>query len=241
MCTFNQHVSGGEAREVFRSLPRQVQPLLERCMIHRTEEAAPFGRDELLRRGSEHLGVAGAEAEAITSAVLKSISSRLPAQEVSAVAAQLPRDLRELWVVPRLPLGAPTAQHPVLTRIEQSVKLPAGVTGEGAFKVVTCHLSRRLTRGEAGHFIQALPAELRQLVEDCLNDRGEHPEPFDKDTFVARVASELRMGGDIGRADEIVRKVFRSVEEYIRADVFKHVMGQLPRELADLWALPDLH
>jgi uncharacterized protein (DUF2267 family) len=69
--------------------------------------------------------------------------------------------------------------------------------------------------------------------------RGERPETFDKETFLSRIAKDLRMEGDLSGAEEIARKVFHFMEEYVPADVFKHVMSQLPRGLGDLWALPD--
>lgn len=97
VCTLSQHVSGGEARHLWRALPDPVKPLLERCMLHRAEPPRTFGRDELLARISGHLGVSSAEAERIASAVLTAVSRRLPQKEVDSVASQLPRELRELW------------------------------------------------------------------------------------------------------------------------------------------------
>lgn len=237
MCTFSQHVSGGEAHHVWSALPGPVKPLLERCMIHRKEQASRFSRDDLLLRISPHLGVPIEQAEEITSAVLTAISSRLPAKEVADVAAQLPRDLRDLWVVRKVPLAAPVEPHPILSRIEQAVRLPSGVTGMGAFTAVTCHLSKRLTLGEARHFFKTLPSDLRQLVEPCLEGRGEQPEHFNKAAYLERLTKDLKITDKV-EAEKVARTVFRCIEEYVPATVFKHVAAQLPRELSDLWALP---
>jgi uncharacterized protein (DUF2267 family) len=106
MCSLSQHVSGAEVRHVFLSLPPSIQPILGRCRAHREEPTSRFGRDELLRRIAEHLDVSLDEAERTTEAVLRAMSARLPAKEVPAVAAQLPLELRSLWVV-RLPSLAP--------------------------------------------------------------------------------------------------------------------------------------
>ncbi|HVH47741.1 MAG TPA: DUF2267 domain-containing protein [Labilithrix sp.] len=237
MCTFSQHLSGGEARHVFEALPKAVHSLLDRCMVHRGEHAERFDRDELVFRVSEHLGVALEQAEELTSAVLHAISKRLPAGTVADVAAQLPRDMQDLWVVPKLPVGIPVEPHPILGRIEQSVQLPQGVTGIGAFTAVMSHLSRRLTLGETRHLCTALPADLRQLLEPSLYGRGEHPEKFNKTEFLERVARDLKMANP-SDAEVVARTVFRYVEEYIPAKPFKDVCVQLPRELSDLWALP---
>jgi uncharacterized protein (DUF2267 family) len=240
MCTVSQHVSGGEARHVWRALPDPIKAVLERCMLHRDEPAKRFGRDELLVRIAGHLGSSLEEAEHATSAVLAAISARLPQKDVADVAAQLPVELRELWYVPRTPLGPTVAQHPILTRIEQAAPLPHGVTGEGAFKCVMCNLSKRLSRGEAKHLFQELPSDLRELVASCLEARGEAPELFDRNRFFERIARDLRMPGDLSGAEKTARTVFRYVEEYVTASLFKHITSQLPRDLSDIWGLPEL-
>ena len=101
MCTLSQHVSGTEARQVFADLPGPLKPILERCMLHRDEPAEQFGRDQLIVRVADHLTLSLEEAEQVTGAVLHAISLRLPAKDVAQVAAQLPGELRELWLVAR--------------------------------------------------------------------------------------------------------------------------------------------
>jgi uncharacterized protein (DUF2267 family) len=238
MCTFSRHVSGGEARHVWEALPDAVKPLLDRCMVHRGEKAERFTKDQLLIRVAEDLGVPLWHAEEITLAVLNAISSRVPAREMADVASQLPADMRELWIVKKVPLAPPVDPHPMLTRIERAVTLPPGVTGMGAFVSVVRQLSRRLSLGEARHLFESLPADLRQLVEPCLQGRGERPELFDKTRYLQHVASELGIT-DVIRTEEIARTVFHYVEEYVPASVFEHVTTQLPRELSDVWALPE--
>jgi uncharacterized protein (DUF2267 family) len=238
MCTFSRHVSGGEARLLWNALPGSIKPLLDRCMIHRNEKAERFAKDQLLIRVAEHLGVTVEQAEEITSAVLTAISSSLPAKEMADVASQLPRDMRDLWIVKKIPLAPPVEPHPILTRIEHAVGLPRGVTGMGAFVTVVGHLSRRISLGEARHFFRSLPADLRQLVEPCLHQRGERPEHWDKTRFLELVAKDLQIT-DLVQTETIARTVFHYVEEYVPGSVFKHVMSQLPRELSDVWALPE--
>jgi uncharacterized protein (DUF2267 family) len=238
MCTFSRHVSGGEARHVWNALPAPVKPLLDRCMIHREEKAERFTKEQLLIHVAEHLGVPVERADEITAAVLVAISSRLPAKEMAAVASQLPRDMRDLWVVRKVPLAPPVDPHPMLTRIERAVRLPRGVTGMGAFTSVVGRLSRRIARGEARHFVGALPSDLRQLVEPCLDGRGEAPEHFDKAQFLEGIAKDLNITDRV-QAETVTRTVFHYVEEYVPASVFEHIMSQLPSDLSDMWALPE--
>ncbi|MDB4936891.1 MAG: hypothetical protein JWP87_3863 [Labilithrix sp.] len=132
----------------------------------------------------------------------------------------------------------PADPHPILSGIEQEVRLPPGVTGMGAFVSVVCNLSRRISLGEARHFFASLLPDLRRLVEPCLEGRGEQPERWNKAEYLKLVATDLRLT-DLAQAESIARAVFRHVEEYLPTSVFEHVMSQLPRELSDMWALPE--
>jgi hypothetical protein len=132
----------------------------------------------------------------------------------------------------------PVDPHPILSRIEQDVSLPPGVTGMGAFVSVVCRLSRRISLGEARHFFASLLPDFRRLVEPCLEGRGEHPEHWSKKELLELIAIDLHVT-DIAHAEAIARAVFRHVEEYLPTPVFEHVMSQLPRELSDMWALPE--
>lgn len=237
MCTFSQHVSGGEARHLWSSLPKDIQMLVERCMLHRGEQAQRFDRDLLLLRIADHLGVPLEKAEEITAAVLAAITSRLPPKEIRDVASQLPDDLKDLWS-PRKAPAAPPASHPLFTKIEQSARLPQGVSGMLAFKSVMCQLTRRLTLGEARHLLGSLPHELRPALDECIHGRGEHPELFGRQAFLERVARDLKMEGNLGDAETVARTVFKFVEQEITANVFRHVMAQLPRDLLYIWAAP---
>ncbi len=238
MCTFSQHVSGGMARHMWDALPERIKPLLERCMVHREEKAARFSKDELFTRVAQHLEVSVERAAEITRAVLTVIDARLPADEVEDVTSQLPRSLRDLWNVMKVPLAPPVEPHPVLSRIERAVTLPPHVTGMGAFTSVVGNLSRRLSLGEARRLLDGLPSDLRQLVEPRLHGRGERGEHFDKTRFLERVARDLDID-DLALAETVAREVFHDMGEYVSASVFEHVMTQLPRDLSDVWALPE--
>jgi uncharacterized protein (DUF2267 family) len=95
-------------------------------------------------------------------------------------------------------------------------------------------LTHRLSLDEARHLLDRLPADLKPLVEGALEGRGPEPEQFDLPEFLTRVRKLLL----VDDPEKVARAVFRAVEEYLPADVFEHVMAQLPDELQDLWVLP---
>jgi uncharacterized protein (DUF2267 family) len=232
MCTLSQHLSGGEARHLFYALPRDLHPLVERCMIERDERAERFGRDQFMVRVADQLDVSLTEAERISQSVLRAISSRLPPTQVLEVAAQLPRELRDLWSERT---GEPAVEpHPIFLEIEKSVPLPRGVKGARALAVVACTLTKRLSRGEARHLVDSLPHETRPLLERCVTERGEDPEHFDAQKFLQRVGTEL----NADNPEQVARAVFKAVQRFIHTKVVDHVRSQLPKDLAELWVKP---
>lgn len=231
MRVFGRHVSGGEARRVCNDLPAAVRPLLEDSLVHEEEHAKRFGRRELVARVAEQLRVSPEEAERTASAVLGAISARLPLEDVLDVATQLPKDLRELWVVGEKALPV---RHPLLAEIARRIALPEGISPARAFTAVMANLSRRLTGGEARHLLQSLPPDMRPLLAHALQDRGEEPERFGRDELFARVARDV----PTDQPEVIAREVIHTTEKYISKQAFKHVRSQLPGDLNRLWTAP---
>jgi uncharacterized protein (DUF2267 family) len=97
MCLFTQHLSGGEARELFLGLPRTVRPLVDRCILERREPPLTFGVDELVANVALDVGMDLEEARALVTAVLSAVTRILPRKVLDHVASQLPEDLRTLW------------------------------------------------------------------------------------------------------------------------------------------------
>jgi uncharacterized protein (DUF2267 family) len=95
-------------------------------------------------------------------------------------------------------------------------------------------LSRRLTRGEARHLADELPADLAPLVHDYIDDRQEPPASFDHEEYLEIVARELDTD-DVEAVAAVARAVFEAVQEYLRSDVYEHVIRQLPLRLQELW------
>jgi uncharacterized protein (DUF2267 family) len=59
-----------------------------------------FGRDELLARVAEDLGVEEADVEGVVRTVLQQVRGLLSEKEASDVMGQLPPDLQALWAPP---------------------------------------------------------------------------------------------------------------------------------------------
>lgn len=230
MCTFSQHISGAEARHVFHLLPASLHHLLERCMLHRREEAEPFDRDQLIVRVAEHLGVSLAEAERAASVVLKAISSRLPEREVEVIANQLSQELRALWV-DEAAIGA----HAMFFEVAERVRLPRAVTGQRAVMYVMCNLTRRLSKREAHALVDGLPHEVRLLLEPCLAARAEQGEHFTRLELLDHVSKDLH----VHDSEPIVRTVIEVVKRYLRPEVIERVGAQLPVDFKPLWSRPD--
>lgn len=230
MCTLSQHVSAGEARHLWTALPHEMKPLLERCLLHRGETAVRFGRIELIRRVSEHLGAPLPEAEHITSSVISAISARLPGSVVHHVAGQLPRDLRDLWIATSPP---PEGEHPIYRQIAQRVALPSDISAGTALSAVMCLLTRRMGIDGARRLVSSLPAGVRPLVEPCL-ERAPEPERFDRDIFLARLAMALHTDSP----EPVVRTVFHVVQGYLPEEVVDGANTELPRDLQELWSKP---
>lgn len=232
-CIFFQHDAAHEARDLLQALPKQVRSLAGACAAHQHARPTRFGREELVQRVAEHLRVSRGDAEDLTSAVLMALSARMGGS-VGAVAARLPAELQTLWVAYRVAL--PTEPHPIVERIEAQGGLPDGVDGVAAFSAVLGVLSRRLTRGEARHLAHNLPVDLAPLVEDYIDDRKEHPAHFDHEEYLNLVARELDTD-DVDQTEAVARTVFDAVQEYLRSDVYEHVMRQLPMRMQELWAV----
>jgi uncharacterized protein (DUF2267 family) len=98
MCALSERLSGGEVQDVLLSLPDSIRSLVDRCTIHRGEPGIVFGRDGLVARVAEHLGIERRDAMPVISGVFATVKRILPWKEVNDITSQLPSDIRELWV-----------------------------------------------------------------------------------------------------------------------------------------------
>jgi predicted transcriptional regulator/uncharacterized protein (DUF2267 family) len=97
LCVLSLRLSGGEASDVTSSLPPTLQKIVQPCTAHRGEQPDIFGRAELAQTLADHLQITTEQAEAVALAVFSAVQAEMPTDEVAAVEAQLPKDLKGLW------------------------------------------------------------------------------------------------------------------------------------------------
>ncbi len=100
LCALEQRIGGLEARDVNEELPWALRDLLRRCELHPRSRPERFGREELVQRVAEELGIDAADAERTARTVLLTARSLLSEKEASDVASRLPKDLQGLWAPP---------------------------------------------------------------------------------------------------------------------------------------------
>lgn len=96
-CTLARRLSIGEDLKLLRALAG-FGAMLEPCDIHLgPSHARRMGRDEFLADVADHLRIPTDQAFRVVTAVFTAIRDRIPEDEVSAVASQLPADLGDLF------------------------------------------------------------------------------------------------------------------------------------------------
>lgn len=246
MCALTERLTAGEAVDVLESLPAAIGSMFERCVIHREgKPTLKIDRAEFVERVSEHLGVTPAHAELVCSAVFAAVRAELPDEVATAVATQLPHELKELWLA--APISAPDldvevppeeTRHAMETDLERRACLPPHVTPSAAFASVMCAFARRLSGGETRHLLLGLPADVRPLIERCTAHRGELASVFGRDELLRHVAEHLATEREL--AEHIVLEVLRTVKRVLPQQTIEEIASQLPPDLRELWeaALP---
>lgn len=95
--SLEQRLTGPEARDLNEELPWPLRDQLRAFERDPRSRPERFGREELLRRVGEQLGAELDEAERQVRTVLQLARQLLSEREASDLAAQLPRDLQDLW------------------------------------------------------------------------------------------------------------------------------------------------
>lgn len=102
-----------------------------------------------------------------------------------------------------------------------------------ALRGVLFALRDRLPMSEAVQFAAQLPMLVRGIFFEGYRPTGK-PDKFDKDTFLARVSEELRMGGGANAADA-ARAVFAVLQRRVDRGEIDDVRNSLPGDIRKLW------
>lgn len=239
-----ERLTRGGAHVLFAALPSAIASLFEGGIEAREEQVGPrtdLDRAELISRTSDWLGVTPKDAERICSGVLGVVREWLPPPIAEHVAAQLPKDLQDLWFAPpdREAVPAPAWEPEVLqarifAEIERAGVLPRNIDVADAFMAVMCTFTQRLSGGEARHVLLGLPSSIRPIVTACMLHRSEIPDVFDREELMRRAADHL--GTDAESAELVVRAVLRAVKECLPQKDLEDTATQLPHDLRTLWS-----
>lgn len=158
---------------------------------------------------------------------------------VHDVAAQLPADIKELWLLEGpfsrrdTPIVASGVRASVEREIEERAALPANVAPSAAFTAVMATLLERLSGGQAVDVLIGLPEELRPLLEGPALDRPERPRTFHRDEVFDLVAKRLHVARDV--AANLVSVVFGTAKRLLPRKEIEGVTSQLPGDLREIW------
>ena len=94
LSVFERRIVPAGARHLEAQLPSTLRELLEHLSQRK------FGRAAFFRMVADDLGMSAHEVEPIVRAVFRVVRSKVSEGEARDVAAELPRDLAELWVNP---------------------------------------------------------------------------------------------------------------------------------------------
>ena len=250
LCTLASRLSRGEVAKLAAALPERIAMIVRYCPRPATDAGERFDGEGFVQRVAQRLGIAPAPATRLVRAVFAAVHAQLPEREVQDAAAQLPKDLRALWLgdelfAPSVPL--PPQQHPVppvdevpdlvgrgmLAEIEADGSIPEGLTALQVTAAVLGALARRVSGGEARAFVDALPPILKYQVAPLAS----HDEPpaarFDYAEMRDDVAARLAVWPH--QADELIQLVFDVVRAHLRPTEVEDVASQLPRELKQRW------
>jgi uncharacterized protein (DUF2267 family) len=89
-------------------------------------------------------------------------------------------------------------------------------------------LAARLSGGEAADVADRIPEQLRPLLIKFEED----PEPLSFDEFVARVAEDAEVSGDVARRG--IRAVLQAMHTTLGQREFDEFMAQLPKEFGQV-------
>jgi uncharacterized protein (DUF2267 family) len=122
---------------------------------------ASFYRNVMTTSGEESREAA----KRITSAVLRALRDRLTPEEADQAAAQLPRELQEIWAE-----GERSDRRPVkmdreefYARVMREAGLPSRARAQWATLGVFAALKEQLSPGEAQDVLAQLPKDLKEV------------------------------------------------------------------------------
>jgi uncharacterized protein (DUF2267 family) len=100
LCTLAHGLSRADAYDLAASLGPAARLLLQRCVVHRSDDPERFDRDSFLSRVTEHFSQPPADGERMVRVVFQAVQRLLPHHEIDHVRRQLPYELASIWRAP---------------------------------------------------------------------------------------------------------------------------------------------
>jgi uncharacterized protein (DUF2267 family) len=97
LCHLQERLTGDEARDLASQLPVKLRELLG-DVCGPADVIVKFHKDEFVATVARDLGIQDPEAEVCIRAVFATVRNRISEGEADDVAAQLPEDMRALWM-----------------------------------------------------------------------------------------------------------------------------------------------
>ncbi|MEA2296418.1 MAG: hypothetical protein QOE86_4057 [Solirubrobacteraceae bacterium] len=234
--TLGERLSAGQARDIAEQLPLELREVLAN-----DSKAQPFDAATFLRRVAEREGTDVATAERHSRAVFAALGRAVSYDELSDMAAELPKDFAGLLAAAEPPPEAEPDRPPPLAAEEFVARVAqrAGLDREAARRAIDAvleALGQRITGGQVEDLTAQLPPELHPPLR--RGDAQSHGaarrlSPAD---FV-RVIAELE-GVPPDQATEHARAVFATLREAVSPKELADTVAQLPDEYRALLARP---
>jgi uncharacterized protein (DUF2267 family) len=237
LSTLAERISGGEAEDIARQLPRELRPLLPV-----TGKAEPFGAEEFVRRVAEREGGVPPEiAERHARAVFAALARAVRPGEIADMVAQLPKDYRRLLAAAKPPPEAPPKDRRVIRAEDfvEHVQQRTGLDPEHARRATNAvleALADRISGGEVDDLEDELPRELHEPLERGKAESNGAARPLSGKEFVLGVAE--REGVPPEQATEHARAVFATLRESVSEKEFSDIAAQLSDDYRALLARP---
>jgi uncharacterized protein (DUF2267 family) len=182
----------------------------------------------------EREGAVGrAEAEDAARATLRTLGERISAGEARDIAAQLPRELRDLLAGGDGPHGFSTEEF--LQRVQARERVPI-MAAEAHVRAVFAAVRAAIDDQE----LADLASELPRALEDLLigDDLPEPSRPMSADEFYDRVARRTRLDGDGARraTDAVLERLAERISGGEAEDLVKRLPPELHPPLERGWA-----
>jgi uncharacterized protein (DUF2267 family) len=228
LATLGERITGGEAEDVARFLPRELRPILESA----SALAEPFDMEEFVRRVARREGVDEATARLHARAVFVALGRAVAPGELGDMAAQLPKDFDELLRAAGEGGDLAVRDLDLIGRVAELAGLDREQARRAAEAVLET-LAVRISAGEVEDFLADLPRDLQPAIERGLAE-SRSATVMTADEFVARVAQ--REGVSLEEAEQHVRAVFHVLREVLTGKEFSDLAAQLSRDYAPLLA-----